>query len=140
MMNKSKVFGSKAATSGFTLIELMIVVIVLAVLAAIAYPSYQQHLLKTRRAVVKADMVEYAQRAERYHSVNNTYAGFALPAEESPREGGVIRYQLGFEGDGSTFTVTATPQGEQAKDACGTLTVDQANRKTSSTGELADCW
>lgn len=140
MMNNSNTLRSNAGSAGFTLIELMIVVLVIAVLAAVAYPSYQQHVLKTRRGVVKADMVEYAQRAERYHSVNNTYANFALPVEVSPREGGVVRYNLVFEGDGSSFSITATPDGEQAKDKCGTLSVDQANRKTSSTGELSECW
>lgn len=140
MMNNSSALRGKANAAGFTLIELMIVVIVIAILAAIAFPSYQQYMLKTRRAAVKADMVEYAQRAERYHSVNNTYANFTLPAEISPREGGTVRYQLEFDGDGSSFTISAAPQGEQAKDKCGTLSVDQANRKTNSDGELADCW
>ena len=129
----------KAGAGGFTLIELMIVVIVIGVLSAIAYPSYQQYVLKSRRGAVKADMVEYAQRAERFHSVNNTYAGYALPFEVSPREGGTVRYNLVFVGDGSSFTITATPDGQQAKDVCGELSVDQANRKTAD-GELSECW
>lgn len=126
--------------AGFTLIELMIVVIVIAILAAITYPSYQQYVLKTRRAAVKADMVEYAQRAERYHSVNNTYDGFDLPSTVSPREGGTVRYNLTFEGDASSFDLTATPAGAQDKDPCGILGLDQANRKENSSGTLADCW
>ena len=129
----------RAGARGFTLIELMIVIMIIAVLAAIAYPSYQKHMLKTRRAAVQADMVEYAQRAERYHSVNNTYSGFALPFEQSPREGGTVRYNLEFEGDGSSFTITATPDGEQEKDECSEMTLDPANRKTAAE-DVDGCW
>ena len=39
----------------------------------------------------------------------------------------------------TSFTITATPQGTQAKDSCGTMSVDQANRKTAD-GGVASCW
>lgn len=64
-------FRAPHRSAGFTLIELMIVVIVIGILAAIAIPSYQQYVLRSHRAVAKADLAEYAQRAERYHSSNN---------------------------------------------------------------------
>ncbi len=34
---------------GFTLVEMMIVIAVIGVLAAIAYPSYQNSIIKTKR-------------------------------------------------------------------------------------------
>lgn len=132
-------FRAPRHAAGFTLIELMITVIVIAVLAAISIPSYQQYVLRSHRAVVKADMAEYAQRAERFHSSNNSYSGFTLPATVSPREGGTKRYGLAFKGDGTSFTITASPDGAQTKDSCGKLTVDQANRKTA-VGTASDCW
>lgn len=41
---------------GFTLIELMIAVAIIGILAAIAYPSYQQYVIKTQRADMMTEM------------------------------------------------------------------------------------
>jgi type IV pilus assembly protein PilE len=127
---------------GFTLIELMIVVAVVAILAAVAYPSYQEQIRKSRRGQAKADMVEYAQLAERRHTADNSYAAFALPVAQSPREpGSPARYNLVFAGNQTTFTITATPTGAQAEDRCGTLTINQAGQKTRSTAvAFNECW
>ncbi|NJC01261.1 type IV pilus assembly protein PilE [Xanthomonas sp. 3272] len=130
------------STQGFTLIELMIVVAVIAILAAVAYPSYQEQLRKARRGQAKADLVEYAQLAERFRTVNNTYVGYTLPADWSPREASALtaaHYAVSFVGDRtrSTFVIQAAPRAGQLKDKCGTLTIDQAGRKT---GTLSDCW
>lgn len=130
------------SSQGFTLIELMVVVAIVAILVGIAYPSYQNQVMKGRRAQAKADLVEYAQMAERFHTVNNTYVGFALPYTASPREGGTVAYAIALNpaATQSTFTITATAQGGQASDACGNLGLNQAGVKTASGGTVADCW
>ena len=130
---------------GFTLIELMIVVAIVAILAAIAYPSYQEQIRKTRRAQAKADLVEYAGLAERFHTTNNTYVGFSLPRTVSPREAGAtVHYNLTPAGaftTANTFTITATPTTGQSADRCGTLSLDQAGVKTESgSADLSECW
>ncbi|AWH21007.1 MULTISPECIES: type IV pilin protein [Stenotrophomonas] len=129
---------------GFTLIELMITVAVVAILAAVAYPSYTDQIRKSRRAQAKADMVEYAQMAERSHTTNNTYANFRFSngttSIQSPREGGTAQYTISIQAAQGTFTLTAAPQGAQAKDKCGTMTVNQANVKTPSASAVAGCW
>ena len=51
----------RAAGRGFTLIELMIVVAIVAILAAIAYPSYREHVVKSRRATAQSCLLEMAQ-------------------------------------------------------------------------------
>ncbi len=81
--------------SGFTLIELMIVVAVVAILASIAYPSLPGIRAQGASRQAKADLLEYAQLAERFHTVNNTYVNFTLPTTQSPREGGTGVLHLG---------------------------------------------
>ncbi|WMJ68608.1 type IV pilin protein [Stenotrophomonas sp. 24(2023)] len=133
-------FSPRRRAAGFNLIELMLVLAVIGVLAAIALPSYQSHVRKVRRAVVQADMAEYAQRAERFHSSNNSYSGYTLPTSVSPREGGTSFYALSLEKvSASAFTLVAQPQNGQEKDACGKLTLDQANRKTAE-DTVSSCW
>ncbi|SOO17891.1 Type IV pilin PilE [Xanthomonas citri pv. fuscans] len=130
-----------AHVRGFTLIELMIVVAVVAILSAIAYPSYTEHVRKSRRAQAKVDLVEYGQLAERFHTVQNTYSGFTLPTNVSPREGGTAAYTLALtQQTQSGYVITATPAAAQAADKCGTLSIDQASRKTNSRGTKSDCW
>ncbi len=128
--------------AGFTLIELMIVVAIVAIIAAIAYPSFADQVRKSRRAQAKADLLELAQLAERSRTVRNTYAEFDLPFEQSPREG-TARYLIQWVGDAdaSTFELEAVPQGSQAQDPCGTMSINQANQKTPAPGDDApSCW
>lgn len=128
---------------GFTLIELMVVVAVVAILAAIAIPSYQEQVRKSRRGQAQADLVELTQRAERSHTVNNTYANFwaSVPADHrvSPRSG-TAYYNVGISNvAANTFTLTATPIGPQAVDRCGVMTINQTGRKTHSIGQDDEC-
>ena len=99
------------------MIELMIAVAIVAILTAIAVPAYDDSVRKARRGQVKADMAELAQRAERWHTVNNTYVGFwaDVPASDkvSPRTGGTVAYVVSQNENANTFTLTATPQGAQ---------------------------
>ena len=135
---------SRKRAAGFTLIELMIVVAVIAILAAIAYPSYADSVRKGRRGQAKADLLEAAQLAERYRSVNNTYEGFTPPSAQSPKEG-TAHYLIAVANDtATTYDLTATPQGAQLEDTqCLALSIDQAGRKTisdSASGSAERCW
>lgn len=134
--------------AGFTLIELMIAVAIVGILAAIAYPTYNDSVRKGRRSQAKADLVELAQRAERFYTLNNTYAGFwaSVPAgdKRSPRSGDAyyLLERAPADTDGNAFTLSATPTGSQTADVgCGTLSINQAGvRSRSGSTELSRCW
>ena len=49
---------------GFTLIELMIVIALVAIMSAIAYPSYQQYVIKTKRTEMMGEMHNIASEIQ----------------------------------------------------------------------------
>jgi type IV pilus assembly protein PilE len=59
--------------SGFTLVELMIVVLVASVLIGIAVPMYQSQIRHSRRTDAKTALLDLAVREEKYLSLNNSY-------------------------------------------------------------------
>ncbi|KFL36688.1 type IV pilin protein [Arenimonas donghaensis] len=132
-------------TKGFTLIELMIVVAVIAILSAIAYPSYVNYVLDSRRATATACLVEHGQFMERYYTTNLDYEidPAAMPAFGCETELADF-YAFSFVADptATAYTVQAVPQGSQQRDTeCGTLTLNQiGNRTESGSGDLDDCW
>lgn len=72
---KSCRYTPRCKSSGFTLIELMIVVAIIGIIAAIAYPSYVEQVKSTRRTDAQGALQAFANAMERYHTQNNSYIG-----------------------------------------------------------------
>lgn len=130
---------------GFTLIEAMIVVAILGIIVAFGYPSYRDQVMKSRRAEGMGELLELADRLERYYSDKGTYAGATLGTTSSDIFHKLTdkgNYKLSIDSAGTvSFIVSAIPQGGQANDKCGTFTLDATGTKSVS-GPLSDgdCW
>lgn len=122
---------SRVWQSGFTLVEVMIVVAIVAILASIALPAYQEHVRKGHRAAAQAEMMDIANRQQQFFLANRRYAedldelGYQLPEEVDKR----YEPDLQAENDETPpmFTITFTAEGAQAAD--GELTLDSVGKK-----------
>lgn len=108
----------KKNQSGFTLIELMIVVSIVAILGAIAYPSYLDSVRKGKRAEGRTALLELLQQQERYMTQNNTYLVIAANANQN-----AVPFKI-YSGDGA-----ASSAYKLGAEACsGTQTIDHCVR------------
>ena len=119
--------------SGFTLIELMITVAIVGILAAIALPAYTSYILKSNRAVAKAQIMDIANRQPQFLIANRAYAdtvqlvasGYVLPSELV----GKYTYEVTVGTAAMpSYTITFTAAGSQASD--GNLTLESNGTKT----------
>lgn len=111
--------------SGFTLIELMVVVAVIGIIAAIALPSYNEHVKAGRRAAALSGVADLQLQQERWRAENTTYGATSdlrMPEASSYYSfSSVPAVTAGV----ASYTITAVPT---ATDTCGTLTASNDSK------------
>jgi type IV pilus assembly protein PilE len=148
---------SRLRTSGFTLIEVLIVVTLLGFLVTIAVPGYIEYVRRTARSDAQLTLQAAASWLERRYSECNSYirvdastnppctavlSAGDLPAElaTSPSGGGRKRYTVSITTlAAQSYALQAEPL--DAADRCGTLQLS-SNGARGVTGPLGvdDCW
>ncbi len=126
---------------GFTLIEIIIAVTIIGILMAIAIPSYQDHLKKGRRADASAFLSDVANKQAAYLLDARSYGTTLAEIGAAPPTTVTNFYTLTVAagvGPPPSFTITATPSGQQAGD--GTLSIDNVGTKIRDVGGVNKGW
>lgn len=130
--------------SGFSLIELMIVVAIIAILTAIAYPAYTKYIYRSRRSDAYAGLNQAQTVLERcyaqYFSYKPASSVGTCPAPPATSPEGY--YSITPAVTASTYTITAKPfaGGPQAADVdCPSFSITQGGQKTPDP-LTSTCW
>lgn len=144
--------------TGFSLVELAVVLVILALVATQAMPAYQQHVVRTRRNEGHAALLKLMMQQERFYTQNNRYIAFSANATEP--EAAHFRWWSGASPKTSAYEVEGKACDEEpiaqciqivAKpgtalvdhrfhdESCGTLKLTSTGLRLA-TGPATGCW
>jgi prepilin-type N-terminal cleavage/methylation domain-containing protein len=128
--------------SGFTLIELIIVIVIIGTLVSIAVPLYLHYseTAKVREGLGMIKAIMTSQKLERLKT-SKFYTAAGESAPTTFLEKGIdvkdsVYFSYETVGDADKCTVTATATAES--DMTGTITYDSSTRTWSCTGDIIE--
>ena len=140
---------------GVTMLELLVVVGIIAIVSAVAFPSYTQYIVNTKRTVATSALLQVAERQQQFFIDNKQFTndltdlGFAASPLVLDENGsstvatdGDAVYSIGLSNvTATTYTITAAPlHGQGSRDThCASFSVDQSGARANSGGGN-DCW
>src|SRR5690242_12217802 len=113
--------------SGFTLIELMVVIAIVGIIAAIALPAFNDQIRKSRRSEARQVLSDIQLKQEQYRSNHSTYGSLAQVGGATTSPSGYYTIALSTPsgtcasgaavGTSNSYALTATKAGAQADDS-----------------------
>jgi type IV pilus assembly protein PilE len=133
-----EVFSSKYL--GFTLIELMIVITIIGILASLSFSFASNIFIQNHRAEAKIALINLAAELEHSKMIHGTYKNIQQKDIESSLKPADQYYDFSISSTEHSYRLSATPKvgSMQERDPCGTLTINDLNRKTAK--EDKGCW
>ena len=128
-------------SSGFTLIEIMIVVAIVAILAAVAVGYYGDQVIASKRTDGRAALTSTATSLEKCRALYSDYGSancnVAFPVTSDEGNYTITAPTL----TAVTFSLTGTPVGRQSADTeCTTMTLTNTGIKSGTGGDPTECW
>jgi prepilin-type N-terminal cleavage/methylation domain len=128
--------------SGFTLVELIIVIVIVGTLVSIAVPLYLHYSetakvregLGMMKAIMTSQKLERMKTSKFYTAAGGSASTIFLERGIDVRDSVYFTYETG--GDADKFSLTATATAES--DMTGTITYDSATRTWSCTGDIIE--
>lgn len=128
---------------GFGLLEMFIVVLLLGMLSTIAYPAYQQYVLRSYRAEAITLLLTVANKQEQLLADYGEYSAdlqrLGVPSGQSAS--GRYRFQVKLLSNNQAYTLLMTAQGPQQQDhQCRRYSLNQLGQRNSELSEPISCW
>ncbi|MSQ57324.1 MAG: prepilin-type N-terminal cleavage/methylation domain-containing protein [Limnohabitans sp.] len=125
--------------SGWSLIELMLVIAIIAILTCVSIPVYSSFLQKSYRQQAKINLLQRSHSLERIAIISGSY-----PTQRPDLPSTILQlpYQFIYTPKDNTFDIQAQPIGAQITDECGTLTLSSKGRHgfLSAQWPMSLCW
>ena len=129
--------GRRNMAAGFTLTELLVTVGIAGILAAVAYPGFQEHVVRTRRTEAQAALQRLMQQEERYFTLHNRYFAFAPDAVGDGRP--ALRWWSGTSPARSSHEIAARACDDQPIEQCVQLVATPGTRRVDATFRDNQC-